>query len=115
MATTAAACWAVWPTGGYQARALTVHDGATGKLLWYRFANYRARPVMTKDYVVAEPWAFDLRTGTPKTRQHPITGEEAQWAFCRYNKQCGTFAGSSAAALSAALPAELPAAGVSSG
>ena len=25
---------------------------------------------------------------------HPITGEQAQWAFCRYNKQCGTFAGS---------------------
>ncbi len=86
--------WAVWPSGGYQARALAVHDGATGKLLWYRFANYRARPVMTEDYVVAEPWAFDLRTGTPKTRRHPITGEEAQWAFCRYNKQCGTFAGS---------------------
>lgn len=86
--------WAVWPTGGYEARAIAVHDGATGKLLWYRFANYRARPVVTEDYVVAEPWAFELKTGKPKTRRHPITGVEAQWAFCRYNKQCGTFAGS---------------------
>jgi len=86
--------WAVWPGGGYKGRALSVCDGATGKLLWYRFANYRARPVVTDDYVIAEPWAFDLRTGKPRTRKHPITGREAQWAFCRYNKQCGTFAGS---------------------
>ena len=86
--------WAVWPSGGYKARAIAVHDGGTGKLLWYRFANYRARPVVTDDLIVAEPWAFDLKTGNPKTRIHPITGEQAQWAFCRYNKQCGTFAGS---------------------
>ncbi|MCH8922647.1 MAG: PQQ-binding-like beta-propeller repeat protein, partial [Planctomycetes bacterium] len=86
--------WAVWPGGGYKGRALSVYDGATGKLLWYRFANYRARPVVTEDFVYAEPWAFHLRTGKPKTRIHPITGETAPWAFCRYNKQCGTFNGS---------------------
>ena len=86
--------WAVWPGGGYKGRALSVYDGATGKLLWYRFANYRARPVVTEDFVFAEPWAFHLRSGEPKTRTHPITGETAQWAFCRYNKQCGTFNGS---------------------
>jgi outer membrane protein assembly factor BamB len=86
--------WAVWPSGGYKGRALSVYDGATGKLLWYRFANYRARPVVSEDFVYAEPWAFHLKTGEPKTRVHPITGEKAQWAFCRYNKQCGTFNGS---------------------
>jgi outer membrane protein assembly factor BamB len=86
--------WAVWPGGGYKGRALAVHDGATGKLLWYRFGNYRARPVVTDDYVIAEPWAFGLRSGKPRTRTHPITGKPARWAFCRYNKQCGTFAGS---------------------
>jgi len=86
--------WAVWPGGGYKGRALSVYDGATGKLLWYRFGNYRARPVVTEDYVIAEPWAFGLRSGKPRTRVHPITGKAAPWAFCRYNKQCGTFAGS---------------------
>jgi len=86
--------WAVWPGGGYEGRALSVYDGATGKLLWYRFANYRARPVVTEDFVFAEPWGFHLRSGEPKTRVHPVTGEKATWAFCRYNKQCGTFNGS---------------------
>jgi outer membrane protein assembly factor BamB len=86
--------WAVWPSGGYKGRALSVYDGATGKLLWYRFANYRARPVVTQDFVYAEPWGFHLRSGEPKTRVHPVTGENAQWAFARYDKQCGTFAGS---------------------
>jgi len=86
--------WAVWPNGGYKGRAISVYDGATGKLLWYQFGNYRARPVVTKDLVVAEPWAFDLRTGAPKMRVHPVTGEQVTWAFCRYGKQCGTFNGS---------------------
>ncbi len=86
--------WAVWPSGGYKGRALSVYDGATGKLLWYRFANYRARPVVTEDFVYAEPWGFHLRSGEPKTRIHPVTGKKAPWVFCRYDKQCGTFAGS---------------------
>ncbi len=86
--------WAVWPSGGYKGRALSVYDGSTGKLLWYRFANYRARPVVTEDFVYAEPWGFHLLSGEPKTRVHPVTGEKAQWAFARYDKQCGTFAGS---------------------
>jgi outer membrane protein assembly factor BamB len=86
--------WRVWPGGGYKGRALSVYDGATGKLLWYRFANYRARPVVTEDFVYAEPWGYHLRTGDPKSRTHPVTGEKAAWAFCRYNKQCGTFNGS---------------------
>ena len=86
--------WAVWPSGGYKWRALSVYDGATGKLLWYRFGNYRARPVVTQDLVVAEPWAFHLRTGEPKTRIHPTSGKKVNWVYYRWNKQCGTFNGS---------------------
>jgi outer membrane protein assembly factor BamB len=86
--------WAVWPGGGYKGRALSVYDGATGKLLWYRFANYRARPMVTQDFVYAEPWGFHLLSGEPKSRVHPVTGENTKWAFARYDKQCGTFAGS---------------------
>ena len=83
--------WRVWPHGGYRGRALSVYDGATGKLLWYKFANYRARPVATADFIYAEPWGFHLRTGEQKTRLHPITGETAIWAFDRYGHHCGTF------------------------
>lgn len=86
--------WGTWYGGGYQARALTAHDGKTGKLLWNRFANYRTRPVIVGDTVHAEPWAFDLKTGAKKTRTHPVTGEQADWAWCRYDKQCGIFAAS---------------------
>ena len=86
--------WAVWPSGGYKGRALSVYDGATGKLLWYRFANYRARPVVTKDFVYAEPWGFHLRSGYQRTSTHPISGQKANWVYFRWNKQCGTFNGS---------------------
>ena len=83
--------WKVWPGGGYKMRALGAYDGATGELLWYRFANFRCGPAMTDDLVIAEPYAFDLRTGRPKMRTHPITGLKARWVFCRYDKQCGIF------------------------
>jgi len=94
--TTAAADkgWTIWYGGGYSPRALTGYDLRTGKFLWYTFANYRARPVIVDDTVHAEPWAFDLRTGVKKTRQHPISGQETDWAWCRWDKQCGTFSAS---------------------
>ena len=86
--------WGVWPKGGYKGRAISVYDGATGKLLWYRFANYRARPVVTEDFVYAEPWGFHLRTGEPRTRIHPTSGQKVNWVYYRWSKQCGTFNGS---------------------
>ena len=86
--------WGVWNGGGYKVRALTAYDGKTGDLLWYKFTNHRTRPVIVGDTIHAEPWAFDLRTGKKKTRLHPITGQEADWAWCRFDKQCGVFSAS---------------------
>jgi hypothetical protein len=86
--------WSVWPLGGYKQRSLAVHDGATGKLIWNNQCNYRTRPVIVDETIYAEPWAYDLRTGKRKQRTHPITGEDADWAWCRWDKQCGTFAAS---------------------
>jgi outer membrane protein assembly factor BamB len=86
--------WQVWNSGGYQVRGCTAIDGQSGKLLWYKFTNHRTRPVIIDDTLHAEPWAFDLRTGKKKTRLHPITGEEADWAWCRSDKQCGIFSAS---------------------
>ena len=88
-------CWRVWPGGGYKGRALSVYDGATGKLLWYRYGNYRARPVVTNEYIYAEPWGFNIRTGEPRSRLHPVTGKPgAKFVYYRWDKQCGTIAGS---------------------
>jgi outer membrane protein assembly factor BamB len=86
--------WRVWPSGRYGHRSLAVYDGPTGRLLWKKQANYRGRPVVADDTIYAEPWGYDLRTGKRKTRTHPITGKETDWAWCRAGKQCGIFAGS---------------------
>jgi hypothetical protein len=86
--------WSVWPAGAYKQRSLAVHDGKTGKLLWNKPCNYRTRPVIVDETIYAEPWGYDLRTGKRKQRIHPITGESADWAFCRNDKQCGTFSAS---------------------
>ncbi|NQU23940.1 MAG: PQQ-binding-like beta-propeller repeat protein [Candidatus Nealsonbacteria bacterium] len=86
--------WQQWPAGAYAQRSIAVHDGATGKLLWKKPADYRTRPVVVDKTIYAEPWAYDLYTGKRKTRVHPITGKQADWAWCRSDKQCGIFAAS---------------------
>jgi outer membrane protein assembly factor BamB len=86
--------WGMWNSGSYGARAITALDGESGTLLWYKFTGHRTRPVIVDNTVHAEPWAYDLRTGEKKTRTHPITGEEAEWAWCRPDKQCGIFSAS---------------------
>ncbi|MFP6872631.1 MAG: PQQ-binding-like beta-propeller repeat protein [Verrucomicrobiales bacterium] len=86
--------WRVWPAGGYKQRGLAVHDGATGKLLWNRPCNYRTRPVIIDETIYAEPWGYDLRTGKRKQRKHPVTGQDADWVWCRSDKQCGSFSAS---------------------
>ncbi len=86
--------WGVWPGGRYGERSISVHDGRTGKLLWSKPCNYRARPVVTGDTIYAEPWGYDVRTGEHKMRVHPITGEKVPMVWCRYNKQCGVSSGS---------------------
>jgi len=86
--------WSVWPGGAYKQRSLAVHDGKTGKLIWNKPCNYRTRPVISDETIYAEPWGYDMRTGNRKQRVHPITGEQTDWAFCRNDKQCGTFTAS---------------------
>jgi hypothetical protein len=49
---------------------------------------------VTDDIVITEPFAWDLKTGEPKKRIHPVTGEPAEWSFCRYEKQCGVYCAS---------------------
>jgi len=83
--------WAVWPSGGYKHRGISVYDGASGRLLWYRLGNYRSRLAVTDDYVLAEPYAFRLTTGEPRMRAHPVTGAPAVWSFWRPDKHCGIF------------------------
>jgi outer membrane protein assembly factor BamB len=82
--------WDGWP----RKNSIAVHDGATGKLLWKKPANYRFEPVVTDETIYAEPWAFDLATGRKRQQSHPITGEKSDWSWVRANKQCGGCSGS---------------------
>ncbi len=88
--TTGSKWWTEWPRKNF----IAAHDGATGKLLWKKPANYRFDPVVTDDTIYAEPWAFDLATGRKRQRIHPITGEPGEWSWVRSNKQCGGCSGS---------------------
>ncbi|MCA9048817.1 MAG: PQQ-binding-like beta-propeller repeat protein, partial [Planctomycetaceae bacterium] len=81
--------WKQFLSGEFEKRKLVVLDAATGRELWSKNANYMNRPAVIEGQVFAEPWAFDLRTGEPKTRNHPLTGESDEWRFSRPGHHCG--------------------------
>lgn len=81
--------WEQFLAGEFKRRRLVVLNAAKGGKVWAKDANYRHRPVVIGDDIVAEPWSYDLYTGKQKTRQHPITGEETAWMFARPGHHCG--------------------------
>jgi hypothetical protein len=77
--------------GEFARRSLTAFDAATGRRLWSRPANYQTRPIIVGRTIFAEPWAFDLATGAPKT------GSAANpWKLFR-GSGCGGFSASAGA------------------
>lgn len=81
--------WQQFLSGEFKDRKLKAVDAVTGQEIWSREANYRIRPLIKGDEIVAEPWSFDLYTGKQKTRKHPMTGEESPWQFIRSGHHCG--------------------------
>lgn len=81
--------WKQFLAGDFSQRRLVVLDSKTGEKLWARDANYMNRPTIVQDMVIAEPWAFELRTGKPRTRENPLTGEPSDWQFSRPGHHCG--------------------------
>jgi outer membrane protein assembly factor BamB len=86
--------WADFLAGKFADRRVTALAAADGKLRWSRPLGYRVRPLVIGDTLHAEPWMFDLATGLPKTRIHPITGQSDRWQFCRPGHHCGCPIGS---------------------
>ncbi len=80
--------WKQFLAGQFSERRLVALSGRTGKKLWARDANYRHRPIVIGDMIVAEPWAYDLKTGQQRTRPNPISGVEAPWQFLRPGHHC---------------------------
>lgn len=81
--------WEQFLSGEFKRRRLVVLDANKGDKLWAKDANYRHRPVVIDNEIIAEPWSYDLYTGAQKTRKHPITGEESAWMFARPGHHCG--------------------------
>ncbi len=81
--------WKQFLSGKFEKRKLLVLDAETGDKLWSKNANYMNRPAVIGDEIYAEPWAFKLATGEPKTRKHPVTGVESTWRFSRPGHHCG--------------------------
>lgn len=79
----------VWGTTGQC--TLAAFSAQTGTRLWTQtYATYAPRssrgmdhPILIGDTIYAEPYAYDLRTGKPKMRSHPITGEAGPWRMSR--------------------------------
>lgn len=81
--------WSQFLAGDFSRRRLVALSASTGEKLWARDANYRSRPIILEDRVIAEPWAYDLYTGQQLTRSHPLTGEQVPWSIMRAGHHCG--------------------------
>ena len=81
--------WKQFLAGDFSQRRLVVLDAKNGDKLWSRDANYMNRPTIVQNMVIAEPWAFELKTGEPRQRANPITGESSAWQFSRPGHHCG--------------------------
>eukprot|EP00913_Durusdinium_trenchii_P023354 g21932.t1 len=86
--------WRQFIAGDFSRRRLVALAAEDGKKMWSKDANYRHRPIVIEDQIIAEPWSFDLYTGTQKTRPHPLTGEDVPWSIIRPGHHCGMLTGS---------------------
>ncbi|HID23526.1 MAG TPA: hypothetical protein EYP14_14170, partial [Planctomycetaceae bacterium] len=76
-------------TGG---GGMSGYEAAGGRLLYNRPVSMRRFPVIVGDTIYGEPLAYDLRTGEPKQRLHPLAGSASTWQFSR-SYGCGAVSG----------------------
>jgi outer membrane protein assembly factor BamB len=84
--------WQQFMAGEFAKRRLVALSGSDGKKLWAKDGNYRGRPIIVDDQIIAEPWSYDLYSGKQKMRKHPITGEDVPWSIMRDGHHCGMMA-----------------------
>ncbi|MEO2032233.1 MAG: PQQ-binding-like beta-propeller repeat protein [Planctomycetaceae bacterium] len=85
--------WKQFVAGEFSRRRLVALRAGDGYKLWAKDANYRHRPIIVGDKVLAEPWMYDLKTGDQLTRSHPLTGKEVPWSMMRTGHHCGMLTG----------------------
>lgn len=85
--------WRQFVAGEFKRRRLVVLSADDGYKLWSKDANYRNRPIVVGNNILAEPWMYTLDKGEQITRAHPITGAEVPWSIMRTGHHCGMITG----------------------
>lgn len=85
--------WQQFVSGEFARRRLVALSATDGKKKWAKDANYKHRPIIVGQQVLAEPWSYNLSTGEQKMRTHPLTGEQVPWSLMRTGHHCGMFTG----------------------
>ena len=85
--------WREFLAGEFSRRSLIALSAKDGRPLWSGRRGYRSRPLIVEDRIIAEPWAYDLKTGAEITRVNPVTGMETKWQMSRPGHHCGNIAG----------------------
>lgn len=81
--------WQQFMAGDFSRRRLVALSAKDGYKVWAKDGNYRSRPIIVGEQVIAEPWSYDLATGDQKMRKHPLTGEQVPWSIMRSGHHCG--------------------------
>ncbi len=85
--------WKQFMAGDFSERRLVALSGSDGSKMWARDGNYRHRPIIVDDKIIAEPWSYDLYTGEQTMRDNPLTGQEEPWSVMRNGHHCGMLVG----------------------
>ena len=85
--------WKQFIAGEFKRRRLVALSAEAGYTMWKKDANYRHRPIIVGNRVIAEPWSFELSTGEQHTKTHPLTGQEVPWSMIRPGHHCGMLTG----------------------
>ena len=85
--------WKQFVAGEFTKRRLVALSADKGYKKWAVDANYKGRPIVIGEKVLAEPWAFEMQSGKQISRTHPITGKEVPWSLMRTGHHCGILTG----------------------
>ncbi|QDU96173.1 outer membrane protein assembly factor BamB family protein [Lignipirellula cremea] len=69
--------------GEFARRSIYVFSADDGKFLWGGRKGYRKRPIIAGDYIYAEPFAWELKTGASKMILNPLSGDPQPFDFHR--------------------------------
>ncbi|MFW6107701.1 MAG: PQQ-binding-like beta-propeller repeat protein, partial [bacterium] len=73
---------------------MNVRDARTGAIAWERTNDYGGPCLLVGDWIITQGRdtkgeAWDIRTGRPATRHHPVLGRKTRWRWQR-SYGCGT-------------------------